>query len=86
MASGEILQLLDNRPSYSYEFDDGALTLVGTTLEDNVPFVGKTVKEAAQIARHSFHAHCPQRKATQYTEYHAVTPYLKHRIRYVLLP
>lgn len=50
LASNEILQLLDQSAfSDSYEFEDGKLTLVGTTLEESVPFVGKTVKEAAQI-------------------------------------
>lgn len=50
LASGEIIQLLDQSAfSDSYEFEEGALTLVGTTLGENVPFVGKTVKEAAQI-------------------------------------
>ena len=50
LASAEILQLLDQSAfSDSYEFEEGALTLVGTTLEASVPFVGKTVKEAAQI-------------------------------------
>ena len=69
LASGEILQLLDQSAfSDSYEFDDGALTLVGTTLEDNVPFVGKTVKEAAQIFPDiHFMPIALQRKATQYT-------------------
>lgn len=50
LASNEILQLLDQSAfSDSYEFEDGKLTLVGTTLEESVLFVGKTVKEAAQI-------------------------------------
>ena len=35
--------------SNSYEFEGGALTLIGTRLEDEVPFVGNTVKEAASI-------------------------------------
>ena len=69
LASVEILQLLDQSAfSDSYEFEEGALTLVGTTLEDNVPFVGKTVKEAAQIFPDvHFMPIALQRKATQYT-------------------
>ena len=69
LASVEILQLLDQSAfSDSYEFEEGALTLVGTTLEDNVPFVGKTVKEAAQIFPDvHFMPIALQRKETQYT-------------------
>ena len=33
----------------SYEFEEGALTLIGTKLDEDVPFVGKSVKEAASI-------------------------------------
>ena len=50
LAAEEILQLLDQSAfSDSHEFEDGELTLVGTKLDDTVPFVGKTVKEAASI-------------------------------------
>tara|TARA_B100000963_G_scaffold143275_1_gene124798 strand:+ start:91456 stop:92805 length:1350 start_codon:yes stop_codon:yes gene_type:complete len=50
LAADEILQLLDQSAfSDSHEFEDGELTLVGTKLDETVPFVGKTVKEAASI-------------------------------------
>ncbi len=69
LASIEIQQLLDQSAfSDSYEFEDGALTLLGTTLEESVPFVGKTVKEAAQIFPDiHFMPIALQRKGTQYT-------------------
>lgn len=69
LASAEILQLLDQSAfSDSYEFEEGALTLVGTTLEESVPFVGKTVKEAAKIFPDiHFMPIALQRKGTQYT-------------------
>ncbi len=45
LAANEIQQLLDQSAfSNSYEFEAGALTLIGTKLDENVPFVGKTVK------------------------------------------
>ena len=50
LAAVEIQQLLDQSAfSDSYEFENGALTLIGTTLDPSVPFVGKSVKEAATI-------------------------------------
>ena len=50
LAAKEIQQLLDQSAfSNSYEFEGGALTLIGTRLEEDVPFVGKSVKEAASI-------------------------------------
>ena len=50
LAADEIQQLLDQSAfSNSYEFEDGALTMIGTQLGSNVPFVGKSVKEAASI-------------------------------------
>ncbi|MEJ6625781.1 MAG: Trk system potassium transporter TrkA [Flavobacteriaceae bacterium] len=69
LASIEIQQLLDQSAfSDSYEFENGALTLLGTTLEELVPFVGKTVKEAAQIFPDiHFMPIALQRKGTQYT-------------------
>jgi|SaaInl1SG_22_DNA_1037389.scaffolds.fasta_scaffold01197_3 trk system potassium uptake protein TrkA len=69
LASIEIQQLLDQSAfSDSYEFENGALTLLGTTLEESVPFVGKTVKEAAQIFPDiHFMPIALQRKGTQYT-------------------
>ena len=43
LAAVEIQQLLDQSAfSDSYEFENGALTLIGTTLDPSVPFVGKS--------------------------------------------
>ncbi len=50
LAANEIQQLLDQSAfSNSYGFEEGALTLIGTKLDGDVPFVGKTVKDAASI-------------------------------------
>ena len=45
------IQLLINESAFnnSYEFEDGALTMMGTTLQESAPFVGKSVKEAAAV-------------------------------------
>jgi len=69
LASIEIQQLLDQSAfSDSYEFEEGALTLIGTTLEASVPFIGKTVKEAARIFPDiHFMPIALQRQGTQYT-------------------
>lgn len=70
LAATEILQLLDQSAfSNSYEFEDGALTLMGTTLGNKVPFVGKSVKEAATIFPDvHFMPVAIQQKGTQYTK------------------
>ncbi len=50
LASEEIIQLLDQSAFFNnHKFDDGALTLIGTTLDISAPFVGKTVMEAATV-------------------------------------
>ena len=50
LASEEIIQLLDQSAFFNnHKFDDGALTLIGTTLDISAPFVGKTVMEAAMV-------------------------------------
>ena len=50
LAAEEIQLLLDQSAfSDSYKFEDGALTMVGTSLQNTAPFIGKSVKEAAQI-------------------------------------
>ena len=50
LAANEIQQLLDQSAfTNSYEFEEGALTLIGTKFDEDVPFVGKSVKEAASI-------------------------------------
>ena len=50
LAAKEIEQLL-NQSAFndSYEFEDGALTMVGMTLSETAAFVGKSVKETAKI-------------------------------------
>jgi len=69
LAANEIQQLLDQSAfSNSYEFEAGALTLIGTKLDEHVPFVGKTVKEAASIfADVHFMPIAIQRQGTQTT-------------------
>ena len=50
LAAEEIMQLLDQSAfSNSYEFEKGELTLIGTDLGDDALFVGKTVKQSANI-------------------------------------
>jgi len=50
LAASEIGLLLNQSGfSDSYEFEEGALTMVGTTLSKTAPFIGKSVKEAANI-------------------------------------
>ena len=69
LAAVEIQQLLDQSAfSNSYEFEKGALTMIGTKLGDEVPFVGKSVMEAATIFPNvHFMPIAIQRKGTQYT-------------------
>ena len=69
LAAVEIQQLLDQSAfSNSYEFDKGALTMIGTKLGGEVPFVGKSVKESASIFPNvHFMPIAIQRKGTQYT-------------------
>ena len=49
LAADEIGLLDQSAFSNSYEFEEGALTMIGTQLGSDVPFVGKSVKEAASI-------------------------------------
>lgn len=69
LAALEIQQLLDQSAfTNSYEFESGALTLIGTTLEASVPFVGKSVKEAAALFSDvHFMPIAVLRKGTQFT-------------------
>ena len=69
LAAVEIQQLLDQSAfTNSYEFEDGELTLIGAILDGTVPFVGKTVKEAASIFPDvHFMPIAIQRKGTQLT-------------------
>ena len=88
LASIEIQQLLDQSAfSDSYEFEEGALTLIGTTLEASVPFIGKTVKEAARIFPDiHFMPIALQRQGTQYTIVPRGDTPLKPMIWFILLP
>lgn len=69
LAAAEIKLLLDQSAfNDSYEFENGALTMVGTTLQRTAPFVGKSVKEAASIFPElHFVPIAIQRYGTQYT-------------------
>ncbi|WP_299246605.1 Trk system potassium transporter TrkA [uncultured Aquimarina sp.] len=69
LAASEI-ELLLNQSAFSdsYEFEDGALTMVGTTLSSTALFVDKTVREAAEIFPElHFMPIAIQRSGTQYT-------------------
>ncbi len=69
LAAVEIQQLLDQSAfTNSYEFEEGELTLIGAILDGSVPFVGKSVKEAASIFPDvHFMPIAIQRKGTQLT-------------------
>jgi len=69
LAASEIELLLSQSGfSDSYQFEDGALTMVGTTLSKSAPFVGKSVKEAANIFPElHFMPIAIQRLGTQFT-------------------
>lgn len=69
LAASEI-ELLLNQSAFnnSYEFEDGALTMVGTTLSSEAHFVGKSVRDAAAIFPElHFIPIAIQRSGTQYT-------------------
>ncbi|TVZ27330.1 trk system potassium uptake protein TrkA [Gillisia sp. Hel_I_86] len=69
LAAREIALLL-NQSAFddSYEFEDGALTMIGLNLSRTATFVGKTVKEAAKIFPElHFVPIAIQRFGTQYT-------------------
>jgi len=69
LAAREIGLLL-NQSAFndSYEFENGALTMIGLSLSRNALFVGKTVKEAANIFPDlNFVPIAIQRYGTQYT-------------------
>ncbi|NAS29579.1 Trk system potassium transporter TrkA [Flavobacteriaceae bacterium R38] len=69
LAAEEIQLLLDQSAfNDSYEFEHGALIMVGTSLQRTAPFVGKSVKEAANIFPElHFVPIAIQRFGTQYT-------------------
>lgn len=69
LACGEIERLLDQSAfTNSYVFEDGALNLLGTTIGHGVPFVGKSVQEAASIFPDvHFMPIAIQRRGTQFT-------------------
>ena len=69
LAATEI-QLLLNKSAFNdtYEFEAGKLIMIGVSLEKTAPFVGKMVKEAANIFPElHFMPIALQRKGTQYT-------------------
>ncbi len=69
LAAREI-ELLLNQSAFddSYEFEDGALTMIGLSLSRTATFVGKTVKDAAKIFPElHFVPIAIQRFGTQYT-------------------
>lgn len=69
LAATEI-QLLLNQSAFNdtYEFEEGALIMVGVSLPKGAPFVGKMVKEAAKIFPElHFMPIAIQRTGTQYT-------------------
>lgn len=69
LAASEI-ELLLNQSAFtdSYEFENGALTMVGTTLSSNAPFVDKSVKEVARVFPElHFMPIAIQRSGMQYT-------------------
>ena len=48
LAASEIQRLIDQSAfNNSYEFEGGALSLIGTTVGATAPFVGRSVKDAA---------------------------------------
>lgn len=69
LAAAEIeLSLKQSSFNENYEFEDGALTMAGLTLPKSASFVGKTVKEAAEIFPEiHFVPIAIQRFGTQYT-------------------
>ena len=69
LAASEIeLSLKQSSFNENYEFEDGALTMAGLTLSKSASFVGKTVKEAAEIFPEiHFVPIAIQRFGTQYT-------------------
>ena len=69
LAASEIeLSLKQSSFNENYEFEDGALTMAGLTLPRSASFVGKTVKEAAEIFPEiHFVPIAIQRFGTQYT-------------------
>ncbi|MEX0274399.1 MAG: Trk system potassium transporter TrkA, partial [Flavobacteriaceae bacterium] len=69
LAAREIQQLLSKSAfNDTYEFEEGKLIMIGVSLPKSAPFVGKMVKEAAQIFPElHFMPIALQRKGTQYT-------------------
>jgi trk system potassium uptake protein TrkA len=69
LAASEIeLSLKQSSFNENYEFEEGALTMAGLTLSKSASFVGKTVKEAAEIFPEiHFVPIAIQRFGTQYT-------------------
>ncbi|MGM0634866.1 MAG: Trk system potassium transporter TrkA [Bacteroidota bacterium] len=69
LAAEEVMLLL-NQSGFAdtFEFENGALTMIGLTLSSNAPFVGKTVQESADyFPGLHFTTIALQRYGTQYT-------------------
>jgi len=69
LAAKEI-ELLINQSAFNenFQFDEGALSMIGFKLSKNAPFVGKSVKDAAEIfPKLEFVPIAIQRFGTQYT-------------------
>ena len=79
LAADEIQQLLDQSAfTNSYEFEEGALTMIGTQLGSDVPFVGKSVKAASIFPDVHFMPIAVQRKgAPVYTYSQRLTPFFE---------
>lgn len=69
LAADEISQLLDQSAfNESYEFDEGALTMIGLQISENSAFVGKSVMKVAEIYPElNFIPIAIQRFGTQFT-------------------
>ncbi len=69
LAASEIQQLLNQSAFFdTYEFENGALIMVGVSLPKSAPFIGKSVKEAASIFPElHFMPIAMQRGGTQFT-------------------
>ncbi len=69
LAANEISLLLNQSAfTETYQFEDGALIMVGTTLTENASFIGKTVQEAAKLVPDlMFMPLAIQRESTSFT-------------------
>ena len=85
LAVKEIQLLIDESAfNNSYEFEDGALTMMGTTLLESAPFVGKSVKEAAAVFSEVLFMPIAIKRAGTQTTLILVVTCLKREIRSTL--